>query len=610
MITRSLPLYLQIVWVIVLAAYILQSSDAYHINSGERGLAVFLKPLRTLSVGIICTGLVMDIDCMHLQPVNAATSQKVKTMESFGKDRIDPMQSQQSPGWELARQKRTAAMKVMQNKGIIKIDTDDSGNQYLKLPWVADKQLYKSLSITQRLQGEVFAGAIGEISKDLLLHSVDTAKTRKQVQKKTGISPNLANNSTFSIGSIFGSIKDSYSGFPIVLLSSLPQGGVFFLVKKGMVELITKFAPTTPSIISSTLPIGFGVMAYWLFRTPAEVIKTQVQTYQSVSCKDALLNAKNNPSGGIFSLWKHYNVMLTLDVPFQVLNFILLGFISDAVLHAGYETSIFTRLFCGVTCGMIVAAVTCPIDVCKTRIISRERKSAALSNSVNSVNSQVEVEVGTEVRTDNFQENLQVIEHSERSSIPILSDNDINIYDNNGNNIYNIDDDKINKEREREINWSRVQMEAEEINEINSANIQSTGTLLLAINKKEKLKNSENDIYIGWQDSVQHSLPSPEHSVPVENVEENSKIIDHNNVEKNANFENNSENNLLQPVIRSQNDDNVISEMFKIVKEEGIKTLFLGINQRLLYVGLANGIRLAAYGTSRMDLMMKNLDDL
>ena len=50
--------------------------------------------------------------------------------------------------------------------------------------------------------------------------------------------------------------------------------------------------------------------------------------------------------------------------------------------------------------------------------------------------------------------------------------------------------------------------------------------------------------------------------------------------------------------------------MFKIIKEEGVGALFLGINQRLLYVGLANGIRLAAYGTSRVDLMMKSLDDL
>ena len=62
--------------------------------------------------------------------------------------------------------------------------------------------------------------------------------------------------------------------------------------------------------------------------------------------------------------------------------------------------------------------------------------------------------------------------------------------------------------------------------------------------------------------------------------------------------------------MKKDSDNNIIDELFKIIEEEGVGTLFLGIKQRLLYVGLANGIRLAAYGTSRMDLMMKNLDDL
>lgn len=54
--------------------------------------------------------------------------------------------------------------------------------------------------------------------------------------------------------------------------------------------------------------------------------------------------------------------------------------------------------------------------------------------------------------------------------------------------------------------------------------------------------------------------------------------------------------------------NNVVDELFKITEEEGIATLFLGIKQRLLYVDLSNGVRLAAYGTSRMNLMMKSLD--
>lgn len=38
------------------------------------------------------------------------------------------------------------------------------------------------------------------------------------------------------ISTIFTDFKDLYAGFPVVLLSSIPQGGVFFLVKKSLME--------------------------------------------------------------------------------------------------------------------------------------------------------------------------------------------------------------------------------------------------------------------------------------------------------------------------------------------------------------------------------------
>jgi hypothetical protein len=60
----------------------------------------------------------------------------------------------------------------------------------------------------------------------------------------------------------------------------------------------------------------------------------------------------------------------------------------------------------------------------------------------------------------------------------------------------------------------------------------------------------------------------------------------------------------------SELNPNVFSEITNILKTEGWPTLFLGLGQRLLYTGLANGIRLAAYGTSRMDLIMKSFDAL
>jgi hypothetical protein len=104
-------------------------------------------------------------------------------------------------------------------------------------------------------------------------------------------------------------------------------------------------------------------VAYWAFRTPAEVIKTQVQTGQSPSVLVALKAIKHSLGQGqsqggnggksLFNLWKYYPVMLNLDVPFQIMNFILYGVVSDAVVAAGFAPSIWTRLFCGTSCGMV-----------------------------------------------------------------------------------------------------------------------------------------------------------------------------------------------------------------------------------------------------------------
>ena len=165
-------------------------------------------------------------------------------------------------------------------------------------------------------------------------------------------------------------------------------------------------------------------------------------------------------------MWKHYPVMLCLDIPFQIINFVLFGLFSDYVIRElGYDQNILTRLFCGTICGMISAGLTCPLDVAKTRIVARDRAAS-------------------QALKDNKQ-------RSDLGELGALNDN---------------------------------------------------------LNTTITTKNPSNN--------------------------------------------------------------NVLKEMIAIYQQEGPKTLFLGLGQRLLYTGLANGIRLAAYGTTRSDLTVKSFDRL
>jgi hypothetical protein len=49
--------------------------------------------------------------------------------------------------------------------------------------------------------------------------------------------------------------------------------------------------------------------------------------------------------------------MLSLDIPFQLLIFVLYSFIGDAVAGAGVDISIGSRLFCGASSGMVSLCV-------------------------------------------------------------------------------------------------------------------------------------------------------------------------------------------------------------------------------------------------------------
>ena len=160
------------------------------------------KVLSTGVASIVCVGICF---CPVQEPTFArsAISYDVKRAASS-------VFSKPSPGWEMARQKRTAAIKVMEEKGIVHVQTDESGNQFLSFPWFPDKKIpYKSLSISQRLQSEVFAGAFGEFAKDIILHPVDTMKTRRQAKKRVEDGNNTASDMLPNVSPLL-SLKGRY----------------------------------------------------------------------------------------------------------------------------------------------------------------------------------------------------------------------------------------------------------------------------------------------------------------------------------------------------------------------------------------------------------------
>jgi hypothetical protein len=214
---------------------------------------------------------------------------------------------------------------------------------------------------------------------------------------------------------------------------------------------------------------------------------------------------------------------------------------------------------------MVTAAITCPVDVCKTRIVSRDRENIEVS----------EVEIVTGAPS--------VVETEDSILLAQLLSQELDI------------SDTLRAKR-------RTIMEEIEVFERERQYDESTTVVLLPLSAQEQL--------IKRAEMISKLITSLEQKQEGKRIQIETQV----QVEYDSKFnENSSEQFCLNPLSESADklkNNNVVDELFKIIKEEGVGTLFLGIKQRLLYVGLANGIRLAAYGTSRMDLMMRSLDDL
>jgi len=522
----------------------------YLIPNVHSSLLAKVKLDRLCAQGVVVGAIALGCGAITAPESALATS---------GRNEVRNTHNKQSPRWELARQKRTAAVKLMEEKGVIKVDTDDIGNQFLSLPWLPDQKiLYKSLSISQRLKNEVFAGAMGELVKDCLLHPVDTSKTRRQSKRSTD-EEEVPEESVNPIEKV----KELYSGFPVVLMASIPQGSGFFLVKKGMIELISNSFPTIPKFVPATVPIAFAAGAYWFFRTPAEVVKTLVQTKTSPDWREAYHECTGSTFKGFQSLYKHYDVMLWLDIPFQIIVFILYGIINDTLAKNGFEPSLFTRLFTGMTCGIVAAAVTCPIDTCKTRMLRGKSATATATPATASIsttasgsdnNDLVMTSVGSVAAISTSSSGVQLSENVEENSLT-------STFSSSNSNI--------------------AAVYAEESESGSTIQISSTR----ATTREETNSNTSGEI--GSRSEGQ-----------IDDLITQIKEMNEESIEG------------LSTDLETKTDENLFQVMTKIYTEEGFLTLFSGLIPRLVYTGLANGIRLTVYGTARMDLMLRTLESV
>ncbi|PCD19185.1 hypothetical protein FGRA07_05990 [Fusarium graminearum] len=224
----------------------------------------------------------------------------------------------------------------------------------------------------------MIAGGIGGSTGDLLMHSLDTVKTRQQGDPHVPSRYTSLGQSYYTIWRQEGIRRGLYGGWIPALGGSFPGTVMFF----GTYEWSKRFLlDHGVQQHISYLAAGFlGDLAASIVYVPSEVLKTRLQ----------LQGRYNNPhfvSGynyrgtidaartivrleGASALFYGYRATLYRDLPFSALQFMFWEqFTTWARKYKqSRDIGVSLELLTGAAAGGLAGVITCPLDVVKTRL--------------------------------------------------------------------------------------------------------------------------------------------------------------------------------------------------------------------------------------------------
>ena len=200
----------------------------------------------------------------------------------------------------------------------------------------------------------LLAGAVQKTAKELVLHPLDTAKTRLQ----------LGGSRRALVGG--GLFDDAYSGIGPALLSGAPAASLFFAVKDG----IKSRAKGLGKVGATLAAVAGANVCYWVLRNPTEVVKARRQAGidGDAAAAAAALWARSGPAG----FYVGYLGNLAYAYPVDASKFLLYeAYKRDAKRRSGgAPLPALDAAVAGALSAAAAQSVATPLDVARTRIMT------------------------------------------------------------------------------------------------------------------------------------------------------------------------------------------------------------------------------------------------
>lgn len=225
----------------------------------------------------------------------------------------------------------------------------------------------------------MFAGGIGGTTGDMLMHSLDTVKTRQQGDPHMPPKYTSMGNTYWTIFRQEGIWRGLYGGVTPAFLGSFGGTVIFFgcyeWSKRRMID-----NGVSPWLAYLTAGFGADLAASPLY-VPTEVLKTRLQLqgkfnnpffssgYNYRSSSHAIRTIYRTE--GLAELFSGYKATLFRDLPFSALQFAFYEQeqrIAKQWVGPGNDIGLALEILTGASAGGMAGVLTCPMDVVKTRI--------------------------------------------------------------------------------------------------------------------------------------------------------------------------------------------------------------------------------------------------
>eukprot|EP00250_Pteridium_aquilinum_P009771 c18923_g1_i1 orf=164-1348(+) len=236
--------------------------------------------------------------------------------------------------------------------------------------WGKSGTVLQEVTILERVSISALAGGIAGGLTNFVLHPIDTVKTKLQTRGSASIysGPFDVISKVFTSQGVWGFYSGVQAAFVGSVMSSATYFGTYELAKCIFSSVIT-----VPRSITPPLAAALGNVVSSAILVPKEVVKQRMQAGAVGSARDVFLHTIE--SEGIAGLYAGYSAALLRNVPSNMISFSTFEYLKLAWLSMSHASILapWQSVLSGALAGALSAAVTTPLDVVKTRLMTQAR---------------------------------------------------------------------------------------------------------------------------------------------------------------------------------------------------------------------------------------------